>query len=634
MILAKIFQCYFKKLWLVTKRPSTKRIGLIAAVVCVMTVWSCSSVFASLEGESINLDENQNMYSLGRHLDIYFDNSRKMTINDIRSPELKKQFKKNKTEIPSFGYIDSVVWGRVSFYNSTDHVQTWFLEIAKFNIQKIALYIEESNERLTEQYGGGNQPFSKRKIKYHHTTFKIRINPESKVTLYLQTWSEVSHSIPLYLWSPEAFAGKIADELFVLGIFYGVFIVMILYNLFVYFSLKNTTYLYYVVYLLCALLYMLGIDGLALQYLIPNDPWFVYRGALFFSGLAMAAATFFCQSFVQSKKYLPKFNLFLTGQGIFFLIVSVLPFFLPLHLSSRFLTSINMVTPAILLTVGILSWHKGFSGARYFVLAWTINIIGIIIHASRLAGILPDMFITGNALRVGMTTEMILLSFALADYINSMRQKVIEAQHEKLKIQQAFTEKLEIEVLERTKELSIANEELDRLSNIDGLTQLFNRRYFDKKILEEWRRMQRVRQPLALIMCDIDYFKDYNDTYGHQMGDDCLRTIAGILKRHSRRASDIAARYGGEEFVVLLPHCTVEEVRQVAESIRAEVETSKIPHTASHIKDIVSLSLGVSAIVPPKSGDPAILVSLADKALYDSKNEGRDRVSVYLVKQD
>lgn len=613
---------------------SVKNVILSAAIVFVVTICYCSIVSASTSSETITLDENQDMYPLGKHLETYVDHSNEVTIDEIRSPELIKQFKKSEAEVPAFGYISSPVWSKVALYNSAEHTQTWILEIAKFNIQKISLYIVDSNGKISEQHGGGYQSFFKRKFKYRHTIFKIRINPKSKITLYLKTWTEVSHSIPLYLWSPVAFSEKIADELYVLGIFYGVFIVMILYNLFVYFSVKNITYLYYILYLLGAVLYMLGIDGLALQYILPDHPWFVYRGALFFSGLAMASATFFCQSFVQAKKYLPKFNLFLTGQGIFFLIVTILPFILPLSLSSRFITSINMVTPAILLTVGILSWRKGFSGARYFVFAWTINIIGIIIHASRLVGFLSDSFITRNALRIGMTTEMILLSLALADYINIMRQRVIDTQNEKLKAQQVFTEKLETEVQKRTKELCKANEELERLSNIDGLTQLFNRRYFDKKIKEEWNRMQRLQQPLALIMCDIDYFKNYNDTYGHQMGDDCLRGIAKIIKQHSRRASDIAARYGGEEFIVLLPHCTVEEARHVAEKIRADVENSRIPHMASRIKNIISLSLGVSAMVPPKSGNPAVLVSLADKALYDSKNTGRDRVSVYLIKQD
>ncbi|WP_421656321.1 diguanylate cyclase domain-containing protein [Leptothermofonsia sp. ETS-13] len=174
--------------------------------------------------------------------------------------------------------------------------------------------------------------------------------------------------------------------------------------------------------------------------------------------------------------------------------------------------------------------------------------------------------------------------------------------------------------------LQAANQELHRLANLDGLTQVANRRRFDEYLEQEWRRLTREQLPLSLILCDVDCFKAYNDTYGHQSGDDCLRTIARVLQAAAKRPADVVARYGGEEFAIILPNTPQEGAVQVAEEIRTGIKRLQMEHKGSSVSLFVTLSLGVATIVPQLTLIPDCLVAAADKALYRAKTEGRDRI--------
>jgi len=188
-------------------------------------------------------------------------------------------------------------------------------------------------------------------------------------------------------------------------------------------------------------------------------------------------------------------------------------------------------------------------------------------------------------------------------------------------------------VEDRTRELEMANKQLQlanqilmRLSTHDGLTGVGNRRQFDEALDVEWRRASRVGGLLSLIMIDIDFFKDYNDRYGHQAGDDCLKAVAYTLQDLVHRAGDVLARYGGEEFAIILPGLPREEALLLAESLRRQVESRHIRHAASAVTPFVTVSLGVASTIVPRDGDSADLVAAADRALYAAKGSGRNRV--------
>jgi diguanylate cyclase (GGDEF)-like protein len=195
-------------------------------------------------------------------------------------------------------------------------------------------------------------------------------------------------------------------------------------------------------------------------------------------------------------------------------------------------------------------------------------------------------------------------------------------------------EELEALVTKRTRQLKIANRklsetnlELKKLASLDGLTGIYNSRWFGDFLELEWKRAIRLRKPITIILIDVDFFKLYNDTYGHQAGDECLKRIAQKLKGDCRRPGDVVARYGGEEFIVLLSDTPSNEAASVAERLWTGILDLKIPHKTSSVENYVTISLGCSTGVPRLGDDPLWLVKTADGALYQSKRDGRNRIT-------
>jgi diguanylate cyclase (GGDEF)-like protein len=227
----------------------------------------------------------------------------------------------------------------------------------------------------------------------------------------------------------------------------------------------------------------------------------------------------------------------------------------------------------------------------------------------------------------------------LAVLSNSFNHMSEEIERSRLQLEE-YSRSLEQKVSDRTQELQAeiqmrqtveealkeANAALHRMAYIDGLTQIPNRRRFDEVLQQSWRQGFRDQQPISAILCDVDFFKLYNDCYGHQEGDRCLQLVASAINLVVRRPNDLAARYGGEEFVVILPQTPIEGAMEVAQKIQENMRALQISHAKSGISDYVTLSLGVSCLVPEDVMKPEILLSQADEALYRAKEKGRDRI--------
>lgn len=169
---------------------------------------------------------------------------------------------------------------------------------------------------------------------------------------------------------------------------------------------------------------------------------------------------------------------------------------------------------------------------------------------------------------------------------------------------------------------------LKNLSEHDPLTGLANRRLFDHDLEREWQRALRNNQPLTLMMIDVDFFKQYNDYYGHPQGDECLKQIAAIIQSIVQRATDCVARFGGEEFICLLPSLPLEAARQKAEALRSAIKNAQMPHQQSMLSNVITVSIGIATLVPREGKTADDLVAEADAALYRAKGSGRDCVQV------
>ena len=255
----------------------------------------------------------------------------------------------------------------------------------------------------------------------------------------------------------------------------------------------------------------------------------------------------------------------------------------------------------------------------------------IVTHLSDFSGPLADR--NDLLLKYGLAAIVLemLLIVPLSRRIARNRNDKEAAQHQALKVQQDMVEALktherdlEDKVIQRTQELEASNQKLAALSATDAMTGIANRRRFDEVLAAEWSRATRSGQPLALAMVDVDRFKKYNDHYGHQAGDECLRKVASVLTQVVSRKTDTVARYGGEEFAFIAPGISPKEVSRLAQSVCQVLQEMDMPHAASEF-GCITASVGVAVMVPQQGQESSLLVKAADEALYAAKEQGRNR---------
>ncbi len=253
--------------------------------------------------------------------------------------------------------------------------------------------------------------------------------------------------------------------------------------------------------------------------------------------------------------------------------------------------------------------------AYFFSAGFGFFLLGALLYLFKSFGILEEGFITFWSLYLGSTALVCLLSIALADNINTMRKQLL-----------TLSNTLEKKVQERTLKLEKLTHRLEKLSTIDGLTEIANRRHFDETFLSLWRSNRRYHRTLSICIVDVDHFKAYNDYYGHQQGDECLKIIAKMLDTFGRRSDDLVARYGGEEFAIILSDLRLEDLIRIMNTVRESIENLAIPHPHSPTAKIVTISIGAAFCYPNTEISKEESLKAADDALYRAKNKGRNRV--------
>ncbi len=449
---------------LVIKSKFDSRVGRIIIFFCIfLTI--CSVLNAT---PPVVLEEGKNNYSIGLNLDLLEDIDRQWNLNDIMSLEISQKFTPSKDSVTNFGFTKSAIWLRFHLINNLPIHKELILEVAYPLVDHIEFYFPVSNGRYQMKKGGEEVLFQNLEIKYPNPLFNITIQPGEEQIIYIRYYDEGSVSFPLVLWDTKTFMEKSNRQQYVLGLYYGIILAMILYNLFLLLSTKDKAYFYYILYVASIAVFLMINNGLAQEYFWPNaSSWWNNRSIIIFGYLAAFWILQFSKTFLHMKKNSPVLKkIFTVVMGVIVLEIG-LTFFIDYTLQASMFVIIISVGFLMVLLAGVLCWRAGYSPARYFLLAFFTFIAGGILLSLRVLKILPSFFLTENSAQIGSAMEVILLSFALGDRINLMKfqkekaqQETLKAQNETLRVQRGLNEELEIRVEDRTRQLNDKNRQI------------------------------------------------------------------------------------------------------------------------------------------------------------------------------
>ncbi|MCA1780269.1 MAG: diguanylate cyclase [Xanthomonadaceae bacterium] len=550
-----------------------------------------------------------------------------------------KEWQSDGGESISLGYSDTVYWFRFPTANGTDAPKSLYLEIAYPVLDRVEFYLLDDGRLLESQVLGDKQHFDERPVHHRNFLVPLKLPPGESRMVYLRVKTTSSMQVPLTLWEPDAFFIAEQSRTMFEGLYYGIVLVMILYNLFVFRAVGERSFLYYVGYIAAMPLFLASLHGVSFQYLWPSATWWNDQAIIVFLNLTLVFGALFSLRFLNVRRHNhPVLNLVMVNLIVIAGGLAAAGLVVPYSHMILATILVAFFGCSVMLIIGVVRWIKQDPAARYYTVAWVFMLFGGILMAFSKFTLLPRNFLTENATQIGSAIGVILLSVALADRLNQEKVRAFEAQQKLLSeerkarlaqakilhIQKEANAQLEQRVQSRTQDLESLNEQLKELSSTDALTGLKNRGHFDRVFKSAVVRAYRFEQTLSLMVLDIDHFKDFNDTYGHLVGDDCLQMVAACIGQYVTRPQDLAARYGGEEFVVLLPDTPEQGAVRVAEKIREKIEETgfRVSEETLHL----TISIGICSVRPDHADATKEIFAKADEALYEAKGRGRNRV--------
>lgn len=569
----------------------------------------------------------------GQEIDVLVDTTHLITVDNVITQQ-GLNWEPGNYKTPSYGFSAYSYWFR--FTLPAQDVES-ILELDYALLDDISYYRLVDDEIVETIFTGDKRKFSERPIQHRAFLFPVPASDQSQ-TILIKIRSSSSIQVPLRLWPGKTFFEQ--DQYYFVehGIYYGIVFVMALYNFFLFLRLRDRTYGFYVLYVITFALTQLSLTGFSYQFIWPDLPEWNEKSVAVLTPLIVIAGLVLSTNFLKLKSDYPRLFKLNALQIFTGFIISVCSTFLPYQTMIPYAAALAMVSCSSIFIISYYVMLKSMSKyAIYFSAAWSVFLVGVVVLAMNKFGIVPRTWLTESSAQIGSVIEIILLSFALAERLYDAMQRRLVAEDESISIkeeliqtQQKQNQMLESQVAARTDELEkalekvkILNNELSDLSTMDQVTGVRNRRYFDDMIDREFRRCLRNRSPLSLIMLDLDYFKDVNDTYGHLAGDLCLKMVANAMYQIVKRPPDLVCRYGGEEIGIILPDTNSKGAMIIAERIRHQIENLNI--VFSEQKIAITASLGVASFVPNNNKTAQSLIELADKALYQAKSDGRNR---------
>lgn len=601
----------------------------LAVVLCLLLVLAPSA----LALDPVNITQGKESLSLGPHMEHLKDPDRSLDLPDVRA--LGEQFTPITREVLNIGYTSAGHWVRFRLKNPRTESLTRYLEFRSLFVDRLTLYHPRGGGEYEKIESGRLVPPAERPHTSRTFIFPITLPPDTDADFYLYAASADTLTIPLYLHTDNGLQQTELTSRSWLTFFQGLIATMTVFSLFLLVTLRDRVYGYYIgVIVVHQGLFFTLFNGLGYQYFGLESSWWSREAMSVLVSLAMWMIMQFTRVLLTTRDQQPRLDRLVVAIQCAALVIASLSLFVDYYLSIRLANPLASVTALTLWLVGWNSLCKGNPAARYFLIAWTMLIIGGLTYSLKSWGLIPSNTFTEHSWQIGAAIEAIFLSLAIADRISTESRQRIQLQREAqkaqaraLEVQLKANETLEQKVQERTEELREVNRKLQQLSDTDQLTDISNRRSLERYLKHTFQRATIDGKSIAVLLIDVDHFKPVNDTHGHQTGDDCLKVIAERIQAHSRWPADMVARYGGEEFCVVLPATDQQTAVLVADRIREGIASRPVPTRIGPLK--LTISLGAYAAVPTPADTCETFLERADQALYQSKQDGRNRVTLY-----
>ena len=534
------------------------------------------------------------------------------------------QFGKVPGGNPSFGFQDGAFWFYLPVVNRHLDEPHWLLVQEYALSDQLDLYVRYPDGRVEHQAGGDHVPFGVRYIRYRHPNFQLNLPPGEQVELLLRVQSQSSMQVPLVLYTPRALAELMRDAQFSTGLYYGIVLALLFYNLVLWFMLRDPGYFWYLLHTGAFGLVLFTLNGYSFEYFWPTSAWLADAAVPLSICLALIGMQQFSRSFLELQARWPAGNRVSLALIGFFGLLGIASIWLPYKVSTPLASKAVLFGVVWIIIATVVMLRRGYRPARLFLLAWSLFLAGTAAFTLLAFGLMPRNFWTQNGVQIGSALEMLLLSLALGARYAGLR-------NENIRIVEDANERLERRVIDRTKELRTtmaqlgeANVQLREYSRRDPLTGAYNRRHFREAFEQALDARKDDGTPLALLLLDLDHFKRINDTYGHLAGDDCLSFAARCMEDVVVPRGGLVARFGGEEFVAVLAGIDAQEALQIAEATRLRIHQSPVATGGHTIR--LSASIGVHTVAADRQSAPEEVIRIADEALYRAKGDGRNCV--------
>ncbi|MGO1430954.1 MAG: sensor domain-containing diguanylate cyclase [Halomonas sp.] len=581
---------------------------LLLLAVCFMP-WAQANTLLSAS-------PSQASYSLAPYNEFWHADEQSVTLNDLLA-QSRTFTPTHQAQDLNFGYTRGDVWLRTQVRNDSSEPQRWMVEFEYPFLDYVTLYTLRQQLRSVQRSGSA-VPVEQRALAHRQAVFPLELAAFETVTLYTHVAASGSKMLSYNLLTPEVFYTQNDRHNFWLATYFGMLLAMGLYNLLLFFGLKERIFLHYSLFVAGFGLAILAFNGIGTlmfwSFLGENTSRLVALGFTF----ASTMATLFAQSFLNTETYCPRWHQVLNTFRSYCWLAVIASLLLPIPAALHLMDVTGFMAALLLLICGSYCSFRRIPSARLFVFAWSIFLLGAGVFTLRNLGILPANFITLHGIQIGSALEMLLLSFALASRFNKLKRQKERAQAAMLAALKKQEAVLEQKVAARTKAL-------EHLANGDMLTGLLNRHGLARCAAEALERNRQNGHRLALLMLDLDRFKPINDCYGHEAGDFVLQQIAKRIA-HMARTGDHCARFGGDEFIIIMeniePHDTLENIQaRIDEAIRSPI---KLP-CGERVS--VSVSIGVSTCQGTEGATLESLLREADSHMYAVKS--RQAVEFY-----